>query len=434
MNWGEVMQLGWKNLLGKQDLERRIIAFYTLGAIIITLIFSAMIALYGAHLLGFALVLTACNNLPVLYLLRRKKNTRKAAFYLISQGAFTMTFSICFVGGLEGPVTFWIGILPLAGGLLLRLRGIIFGTLLAFLSLLILALRELIPGVYDVLIPDAIYLVISMLCFVTMISFMSYFFLQKNAMVVADQTRKLDDLLNIVTHDIANPLTLISGHAELLISQGQASPAHTQAMLRIARASELITDILHKVRQIQAAKAGKLRVETSAVSLAQIFDKLRFVFEARLDKKQQTLRIELPTQHHDVCVQAEPIMLLNEVLSNLISNAIKFSPPGGTIALIVTREQAFMRIEVRDQGIGIPKDLLPHIFDDFRSTSRPGTEGETGTGFGLPLARHIVEAFGGSLQVESRATEDHRRGTSTGTTFILMLPVHQELPLQAKAS
>lgn len=424
------MHMGLKNLLSQQDLERRIIASYTLGAIVVTLIFSVMITLYGAHALGLGMALTACNNLPVLYLLRRKKNTRMAAYYLISQGAFTMTLGMAFVGGVHGQ-TYWIAILPLGGGLLLRLRGIIFGTVLALFALFVLALREFIPGIYDVLVPDTYYLIISLCCFTLMISFMSYFYLQKNAMVVADQTRKLDNLLNIVTHDIANPLTLISGHAELLLVQ-EASPAHTNALRRIARASELITDILHKVRQIQAAKAGKLRIETSPVSLSQIFDKLRFVFEARLEHKKQTLRIDLPSALQDVMVHAEPVMLLNEVLSNLVSNAIKFSPSGSVIDLAVTRAQNFMRIEVRDQGMGIPKDLIPHIFDDFRSTSRPGTEGETGTGFGLPLARHVAEAFGGSLHVTSRGSDD-TRGV-TGTTFILMLPVASEPMTYPKAS
>lgn len=425
------MHVGWKNLLNQQDLERRIVAFYTLGAIVVTLIISVMIAFYGAMALGIALVLTACNNLPVLYLLRRKKNIRMAAYYLISQGAFTITLVVAFVGGMEGPVTYWIGILPLVGALLLRVRGLVFGTILALASLLVLALRGFIPGVYDVLIPDAFYLVISLCCFTLMISFVSYLFLQKISIIVADQTRKLDHLLNIVTHDIANPLTLISGHAELLLVQ-EASPAHTNALRRIARASELITDILHKVRQIQAAKAGKLRIETSPVSLTQIFDKLRFVFEARLEHKKQTLRIDLPPALQDVMVNAEPVMLLNEILSNLVSNAIKFSPVGSFLDVVVTRVQNIMRIEVRDQGMGIPKDLMPHIFDDFRSTSRPGTEGETGTGFGLPLARHVAEAFGGSLHATSRWSEDARG--STGTTFILMLPIVSEQRLYPKAS
>lgn len=426
------MHFGFKKLWGQRDLERRIIASYTLGAIVITVIFSAMITLYGAKGLGLALLLIALNNMPVLYMLKQKKHFRTASFYLISNGAFTVTYSICFVGGLEGPVTYWVGILPLAGGLLLRSHGIIFGTLLAFLALLVLALRRFIPGVHDVLIPDTLYIVISLVCFVCMVSFMAYLFLQRNALVVADQTRKLDNLLNIVTHDIANPLTLISGHAELLINQGQASPAHTHALRRIARASDLINQILHKVRQIQAAKAGKLRVETRPVSLVEIFEKLRFVFEDRLQKKQQQLRINLPAIHQDVMVEADPVMLLNEVLSNLVSNAMKFSPSGSIIDISVSREQDLMRIEVKDQGIGIPKDLLPFIFDDFRSTSRPGTDGEGGTGFGLPLARHIVETFGGSLHVQSRSIEEHMK--NSGTVFILRLPAHHGTRVQAKAS
>jgi signal transduction histidine kinase len=426
------MKVGYRNLLSKQDLERRITAFYTLGAIVITLIFSAMISLYGAWDLSLTLLAISCNNLPVLYLLRRKKYQRWASYYLIANGAFTMTFSTCFVGELSGPVTYWLGLLPLAGGLLLYRRGVLYGTVLAFVSILILSLRDFIPGVYYVLVPDPVYLIVSLGVFVTMISFISYFFIQKNALVVADQTRKLDHLLNIVTHDIANPLTLISGHAELLISQGHTSNAHTQALHRIARASDLINEILRKVRQIQAAKAGKLRIQTSAVNLAATFEQLRFIFEARLAYKQQTLRIDMPSAYQHVMVQAEPVMLLNEVLNNLVSNAMKFSPQGSTIQVVVTREHNFMRIDVRDQGIGIPRELLPFIFDDFRSTSRPGTDGETGTGFGLPLARHIVDAFGGSLHVTSHSTEDTRK--PAGSVFTLRLPVALGTGYQAKAS
>ncbi len=80
------MELSWKNLLGKQDRERRIIASYTVGAIVVTLIFSVMIAAYGATILGAALALIAFNNFPVFYLLRHKKNVTKAAYYLICQG------------------------------------------------------------------------------------------------------------------------------------------------------------------------------------------------------------------------------------------------------------------------------------------------------------------------------------------------------------
>jgi signal transduction histidine kinase len=343
-----------------------------------------------------------------------------------------LTLAICFIGGLTGPGPYWVALLPLAGGLLLRLRGIVFGALLALISLAITSVRLRLPGIHDAVAPDQVYVMISLICFVIMISFLAYFFLKANALTVTDQTRKLDNLLNIVTHDIANPLTLISGHAELMIHQGEANDPHTLALKRIARASELINEILRKVRQIQAAKAGKLQLETSFVSLAETFDKLRFVFEDRLMQKQQKFHMDFPAAYQTARVLAEPVMLLNEVLSNLVSNAIKFSPVGSVIEIHVTHQQEYMRIEVRDRGIGIPRDLLPHIFDDFRSTSRPGTEGEAGTGFGLPLARHIVEAFGGSLHAESRSIDEYKK--NCGTVFILLLRTDWTVKAQAKAS
>lgn len=417
-----------KILAGKLDLDRRMVAFYALAAVVITLIFSLMISLYGSPRLGLALLATALNNAGVMILLRlNKKNA--ACFYLIANGWFTMTFALFLVDGISGG--YWFSLIPLAGGLLLRRRGIIFGLCLALPALAILVFRSQLNQAPPVLVPDATYMTISMHVFVVMIGFMAWLFLDSNAIVVARQTRKLDNLLNIVTHDIANPLTLISGHTELLISQGQISPAHGKALNRIARASEVINEILHQVRQIQAAKAGKLRVETSAVSLVETFEKLRFIFEDRLRNKNQRMVIDASVSYQDDFVMAEPVMLLNEVFSNLISNAIKFSPPNCTIDITVRRDQDMIRIEVRDHGIGIPGNLLPYVFDDFRSTSRQGTEGELGTGFGLPLARHMVEAFGGTLDVKSSSVEESSK--DPGTTFILTLRSAIELS-QLKAS
>jgi signal transduction histidine kinase len=106
-------------------------------------------------------------------------------------------------------------------------------------------------------------------------------------------------------------------------------------------------------------------------------------------------------------VMAEPRMLANQVFANLVSNAIKFSRPGGSIVVAVARERDHVALSVTDRGIGIPAALLARLFDLEAKTSRRGTAGEPGTGFGMRTVKYFVELFGGQLEVESRSEDEH---------------------------
>jgi signal transduction histidine kinase len=137
------------------------------------------------------------------------------------------------------------------------------------------------------------------------------------------------------------------------------------------------------------------------------------------------------TERHDIEIQAptEPTLgewdraRLERVVSNLVSNAIKFSPEGGQVSLTVHRDdrdgQPWVALEVHDQGVGIPPDDLPHIFERFYRASNVAGAIE-GTGLGLTGSRHIVEQHGGQLMVESRQGQ--------GSVFRLMLPTSVSAP------
>ncbi len=106
---------------------------------------------------------------------------------------------------------------------------------------------------------------------------------------------------------------------------------------------------------------------------------------------------------------------LKQLLLNLIDNALKYTPPGGTVSLSLYRDQEWVRVTIEDTGVGIPPDVLPHIFDRFYRAQR---EGRKGVGLGLSIARWIAEAHGGRLSVESEVGQ--------GTTFTLWLPTEEE--------
>jgi two-component system sensor histidine kinase ResE len=106
---------------------------------------------------------------------------------------------------------------------------------------------------------------------------------------------------------------------------------------------------------------------------------------------------------------------INEVLGNLISNAFKFTPRRGNVAITVVPDGGRIRITVKDSGAGISEDQLPHIFDKFFQADNQAQAATKGTGLGLAIAKEIVEAHGGSISVESRV--------GVGTTFVVELPV-----------
>jgi two-component system OmpR family sensor kinase len=122
-------------------------------------------------------------------------------------------------------------------------------------------------------------------------------------------------------------------------------------------------------------------------------------------------RVAIHLGHEDqALVEGDPDRL-KQLLLNLIDNALKYTPPGGHITLSLYRDQDWVRISVQDTGIGIPPDVLPHIFDRFYRAQR---EGRKGVGLGLSIARWIAEAHGGHLDVESEVGQ--------GSTFTLWLP------------
>jgi signal transduction histidine kinase len=132
------------------------------------------------------------------------------------------------------------------------------------------------------------------------------------------------------------------------------------------------------------------------------------------------MRIEFPAlTDENRFVMADPKILANQVFNNLISNAIKFSYPDSNIVVTATRESEVTTLRVADQGIGMPPELMARLFDLDAKTTRPGTDGEPGTGFGIRTVKSFVDLFGGEIEMSSRAEDLHPH--DHGTTVSLRL-------------
>ncbi|SMF63137.1 ATP-binding protein [Pseudobacteriovorax antillogorgiicola] len=211
-------------------------------------------------------------------------------------------------------------------------------------------------------------------------------------------------LLRIVCHDLANPLSIISGSAEILTSLDLSPEKTKERYAAIQRASHMMNEILLNVREMESVASGKKTIKLTPVDLREVFENICFVFRDRLIEKNIQINIDNQLPSGTMCM-ADPVTLSNQVLSNLISNAIKFSFQDSTIDLIARQEGDQVHIIVRDHGVGMSQEHLAEIFNPKRQTTRIGTEGEVGTGFGMPLVKTFMEKYGGEVEVESTSAD-----------------------------
>lgn len=210
-----------------------------------------------------------------------------------------------------------------------------------------------------------------------------------------------DNLLKVLLHDISNPLLAMKFYLNNI--NAKALPVEEEAKLSKVKKSQLaISEVLGKVREIYTHKWSKNKLILSPLSLEDCFDELAFLFSTTLEEKNISLvfqnKLDPGTK-----VLSDRTSLIHSVLSNLISNAIKFSSANSEVAVVAKEERGSIAIEVTDKGPGIPDDIIQKISDDKgRVSSSAGTSGETGQGFGLTIAKSFVDSYGGEIEIESR--------------------------------
>jgi len=223
--------------------------------------------------------------------------------------------------------------------------------------------------------------------------------------------RAKDEFLANLSHELRNPLTPILAWSQMLRS-GKLKEAETNRALEViersARAqSQLIEDLL----DISRITNGKLKLTTRSIDL-------QLVVQAALEGVQLSAlakNIEIVSHLSSVTVLAD-IDRLQQVLWNILSNAIKFTPAGGRVEIVMQTIEDYAEVRVTDTGKGIAPELLPHIFDRFRQGDSSTTKADQGLGLGLAIVYHLVQLHGGTVQADSP-------GQGQGTTITVRLPL-----------
>ena len=230
------------------------------------------------------------------------------------------------------------------------------------------------------------------------------------------QQRQQDEMkrgvVETVSHQLKTPLTSIRMALHLLLEEkvGGITPKQSDLLVAASEDADRLHDIIEKLLDIGHLESGRVQLDLRPVSPREIISMEAEPYRNTARDGGVTLSIDLPVDLPDVWVDPARI---EHVFSNLLSNALKYTSPGGSVSLTAKEEGDFVQFAVTDTGVGIPERFLPRIFDPFFRV--PGQGRETGAGLGLAIVKDIVEAHGGTVGVESRE--------GTGSTFHFTLRV-----------
>lgn len=229
---------------------------------------------------------------------------------------------------------------------------------------------------------------------------------------LAKSTRLRKQMTADIAHDLRTPLSLILGYTEALAEGKLQGEAHIFTVLHkeASHLSRLVDDL----RLISLADAGELPLSRQSLSPRQLLEGAANSFRSAAEQRGITLRVESPENLPPVSVDPERMA---QVLGNLLSNALRYTPSAGTITLSAGQEGEHVVLAVSDSGAGIPEEDLPHIFNRFyRGDKARPSNGESG--LGLTIAKSLVEAHGGQIDVTSQV--------GRGTTFFIRLPIEKK--------
>jgi PAS domain S-box-containing protein len=240
------------------------------------------------------------------------------------------------------------------------------------------------------------------------------------AQALAEAARRKDEFLATLAHELRNPLAPVTNAIELM-RRAQGDPtvieqARGTMERQVAQMVRLIDDLL----DINRVTRNKLELDCRRVELASVVHHAVEAIRPQYESAHHTLELRLPAD--PIYVDADP-MRLAQVFGNLLTNAGKYTKPGGRIVLHAEQDDGEVAIGVKDDGVGIPGDMLPKVFDMFTQVDRTLERSQGGLGIGLALVQRLVELHGGTVTAASA-------GLGQGSEFVVRLPVSSAEPEQ----
>ena len=212
-----------------------------------------------------------------------------------------------------------------------------------------------------------------------------------------------------IAHELRNPLAVQRANLEAL--QDGIYPLNPDSLTPILDQNILLTRLVEDLRTLALAESGELKLEHTKTDLPALVERFVERFKPQADSRQVTIQLT----SSPVPLISIDTMRVEQILNNLLSNALRYTPDGGSIQIAIDRTPHTVNLTIHDSGSGIPPEALPHIFERFYRVDRSRSRAEGGTGLGLAIARQLVEAHGGTL-----TAANHPQG---GAIFTMSLPI-----------
>ncbi len=233
----------------------------------------------------------------------------------------------------------------------------------------------------------------------------------------SELNRLKDEFLATVSHELRTPLQAILGWSRLLRETKLDAAKVEKALDIIERNAKVQVQLVEEILDVSRVVTGKMRLDWRPLRIDEVLQAAIDSARPAADAKAVTLTVT-PSEEA-LAVSGDPERL-QQVFWNLLSNALKFTPRGGRVHVSLRRELEAAAVVVEDDGPGIPKDFLPHVFDRFRQADSSTTRVHGGLGLGLAIVRHLVEMHGGTVEAQSE-------GPGRGARFIVRLPLRSDI-------
>ncbi|MGZ3772685.1 MAG: sensor histidine kinase [Pseudobdellovibrionaceae bacterium] len=354
--------------------------------------------------------------------LKFTKNYLLSALLLGCSGSLIVVYMLYISGGVSAPGVFWLASIPLSLGILIGLPGTFLGyaiIIVSFLYFQYLKYNSLGPNIVAEHGNYSFEKIFNLILFLLFSSFTTHQYVkgeERWTRRLIEKNKDIDNLLRVLLHDIANALSSITYNL-IQVKKGVLTNNAVTDLEKIEKSINDINNLLGQVRHLKSVKDGKASLPLGPVSLPSVLNE---IYENNiLNAQEKNLDIHLDITCDPMLINGEKNILCNVILSNIMSNAIKFSHAGGDITVKGYCSDSYAFIEIQDNGIGIPENILKKIFDVNTATSRQGTLGEKGTGYGMPLVKEYLTMMNGTIDICSyeKATSEHPQGTKVTLRF-----------------
>jgi signal transduction histidine kinase len=236
---------------------------------------------------------------------------------------------------------------------------------------------------------------------------------------IRDGERRKDEFLAMLGHELRNPLAAITNAGELTRLIGPDDPAFDESLEIIRQQASLMKRLVDDLLDVSRISSGRVQLQKAVLEAGEVVSRVAEAHNLLFCSREHTLHLEIHDE--EIVLEADPYRL-EQILSNLLVNAAKYTDPGGHIWFSTRRDGDNVMFCVRDTGIGIGPDLLPNVFDLFAQANRSLHRAEGGLGIGLTIVRGLTELHGGRVWVTSE-------GLGHGSEFCVCLPAMTEAPL-----